>query len=57
MIHKAYDMLEKAEALYQEVIPTGKNRHRLMNFLEEAKNHYEQVKTFYGYNCNMLNAM
>ena len=50
-------MLEKAEALYQEVIPTRKNGQRLLNFLKEAKDHYEQVKTFYGYNCNMLNAM
>ena len=48
-------MLEKAEALYQEVIPTGKNGQRLVNFLEEARNYYEQVKTFYGYNYNMLN--
>ena len=56
-IHKAHDMLEKAEALYQEVIPTGKNGQQLANFLEEARNHYEQVKAFYGYNCNMLNAM
>ena len=50
-------MLEKAETLYQEVIPTGKNEQWLVNFLEEAKDHYEQVKAFYGYNCNMLNAM
>ena len=57
MIHKAHDMLEKAEALYQQVIPTGKNGQRLVNFLEEAKDHYEQVKIFYGYNYNMLNAM
>ena len=56
-IHKAYDMLEKVEALYQEVIPTGKNGQRLVNFLQEAKDHYEQMKTFYGYNCIMLNAM
>ena len=54
-IHKAHDMLEKAKALYREVIPTGKNGQRLVNFLEEARNHYEQVKTFYRYNCNMLN--
>ena len=40
-IHKAHDMFEKAEALYQEVIPTGKNGQRLVNFLEEAKDHYE----------------
>ena len=25
-VHKAHDMLEKAKALYQKVIPTGKNR-------------------------------
>ena len=54
-IHKTYDMFEKVEALYQEVVPTGKNGQRLVNFLKEAKDHYEQVKAFYGYNCNMLN--
>ena len=54
-VHKAHDMLEKVEALYREVIPTGKNKQWLVNFLEEARNHYEQVKAFYGYNCNMLN--
>ena len=54
-IHKAYDMFEKVEALYWKVVPTGKNGQRLVNFLEEAKDHYEQVKAFYGYNCNMLN--
>ena len=52
---KAQEMLEKVEALYWEVIPTGKNGQRLVNFLEEARNHYEQVKAFDGYNCNMLN--
>ena len=48
-------MHEKVKALYQGVILTGKNGQRLVNFLEEARNHYEQVKAFYGYNCNMLN--
>ena len=48
-------MFEKAEAFYQEVVPTGKNGQRLENFLEEAKDHYELVKAFYGYNYNMLN--
>ena len=56
-IHKAYDMFEKAKTLYQEVVPIGKNRQRLVNFLEKAKDHYEQVKMFYKCNCNMLNAM
>ena len=54
-VRKAHDMLEKAEALYREVIPTGKNGQRLVNFLEKSRNHYKQVKAFYGYNCNMLN--
>ena len=54
-IHKAHDMFEKAEALYREIVPIGKNGQQLVNFLEEAKDHYEQVKAFYGYNCNMLN--
>ena len=54
-IHKAHDMFEKTKALYQEVVPIGKNGQRLVNFLEEAKDHYEQVKAFYGYNCDMLN--
>ena len=54
-VRKAHDMLEKAEALYHEVVPTGSNGQRLGNFLVEARNHYEQVKAFYGYNCNMLN--
>ena len=53
----AHDMLEKVETFYQKVIPIGKNGQRLVNFLEEAKDHYEQVKTFYVYNCNMLNVM
>ena len=50
-------MFEKAEALYQEVVPTKKNGQWLVNFLEEVKDYYEQVKMYYGYNCNMLNAM
>ena len=51
VVNKAHDMFEKAEALYREVVPTGKNGQRLVNFLEEAKDHYEKVKAFYGYNC------
>ena len=54
-VRKVHDMLEKAKAFYQEVVPTGKNGQRLVNFLVEARNHYEQVKAFYRYNCNMLN--
>ena len=57
VICKAHKMLDKVETLHQDVIPTGRNRQQLLNFIEEVKDHYEQVKVFYGYNCNMLNSM
>ena len=58
-LHPSYPRTMEApgQTLYQEVIPTGKNGQRLVNFLKEAKDHYEQVKAFYGYNSNMLNTM
>ena len=40
-VHKSHDMLEKTKTLYREVVPIGKNGQRLVNFLEEARNHYE----------------
>ena len=52
---KAHKMLEEAEALLQNFAPTGKNGQQLLNFIEEVRSHCEQVKAFYGYNCNMLN--
>ena len=54
---KAHEMWDKAEALHREFIPTRRNGQQLLNFIEEAKDHYKQVKAFYGHNCNMLNAM
>ena len=57
VVGKAHEMWDKAEALRREFIPTGRNGQQLLNFIEEAKDHYKQVKAFYGHNCNMLNAM
>ena len=54
---KDHEMWDKTEALRREFIPTGRNGQQLLNFIEEAKDHYKQVKAFYGHNCNMLNAM
>ena len=54
---KAHEMWDKAETLRREFIPTGRNGQQLLNFIEEAKDHYKQVKAFHGHNCNMLNAM
>ena len=56
-VTKAHEMWDKVEALPREFIPTERNGQQLLNFIEEAKDHYKQVKTFYGYNCNMLNSM
>ena len=56
-VSKAHEMWDKVEALRREFIPTGRNGQQLLNFIEEAKDHYKQVKAFYGHNCNMLNAM
>ena len=54
-IRKAHEILEKAEVLHQSFSPTGRNEQQLLNFIEEVRNHCEQVKAFYGYNYNMLN--
>ena len=56
-VGKAHEMWDKAKTLRREFIPTGRNGQQLLNFIEEAKDHYKQVKAFYGYNCNMLNSM
>ena len=56
-IYKAHEMLDKAEALHQSFTPIGRNGQQLLNFIEKVKDHYEQVKLFYGYNCNMLSSM
>ena len=56
-IDKAHEMWDNAEALRREFIPTRRNGQQLLSFIEEAKDHYKQVKAFYGYNCNMLNFM
>ena len=54
-IYKDHEMFDKAEALRQSFAPIGSNGQQLLNFIEEVKDHYEQLKAFYEYNCNMLN--
>ena len=54
-ICKTHEMFDKVEALRQSFALIGRNGQQLLNFIEEVKDHYEQVKAFYGYNCNMLN--
>ena len=56
-VSKVHEMWDKAEALRRGFIPIGRKGQQLLNFIEEAKYHYKQVKAFYGYNCNLLNPM
>ena len=53
-VAKAHEMWDKAKALRLEFIPIGKNGQQLLNFIEEVKDHYKQMKAFYGYNCNLF---
>ena len=54
-ICKAHEKFDKRDALHQSFVPIRRNGQQLLNFIEEVKDHYEQVKAFYGYNCNILN--
>ena len=45
-VSKAHEMWDKPEALRWEFIPIGRNGQQLLNFIEEAKDHYKQVKAF-----------
>ena len=40
-VAKAHEMWDKAEALRQKFIPTGRNEQQWLNFIEEAKDHYK----------------
>ena len=56
-IIKANKMLVRARELWEYVLPVGKNGLRLLNFLEEAEDHYRQFRCFHGFNTRMLNFM
>ena len=48
-------MVKKVETLLQSFFPTRRNRQKIMDFLEKAKDQYEQVKNFFGCNPRMIN--
>ena len=41
--NKAQEMLEETEALQRNTVPTGRNGQRLSFFLDEVRDHYNQV--------------
>ena len=53
--NKAQEMLEETEALQRNTIPTRKNGQLLSFFLDEVKDHYNQVVYFYSYHSKILN--
>ena len=48
-------MVKKVETLLQNFFPIGYDRQKIMNFLEKAKDQYEQVKNFFSCNPRMIN--
>ena len=48
-VRKAEEMVDEAEVLRHQCIPTGTFGQRLQDFLDEAKDQYEQIRCFYGF--------
>ena len=47
---KAKEMLERVETLKRNINLIEKHKQHLLFFLDEARDHYNLVKCFYGYN-------
>ena len=52
--NKAQEMLEETKALQRNTIPTRKNGQRLSFFLDEVRDHYNQVVCFYSFHSKIL---
>ena len=50
-------MIKKDEDLRRNINPIGEHMQRLLNFLEETMDHYNEVKCFYGFNSKTINSM
>ena len=48
---------EKVEDLLQTYFPTELDGQRIVSFLEEAMDQYEQVKNFFSCNARMIDNM
>ena len=48
-------MVMKVEGLLQTYVPIGLEGQKIVNFLEEAKDQYEQMKIFFRCNARMIN--
>ena len=55
VIFASWKMVKKVEALLQNFFPIGQDGQKMVNFLEEAKDQYEQLKNFFGCNPCMIN--
>ena len=52
-----WKMVKKVEDLLQTFFPTGRDGQRIVSFLKEARDQYEQVKNFFGGNARMIDNM
>ena len=46
-------MVKKVESLLQTYVPIRPEGQRIVNFLEEVRDQYEQVKKIFGCNAHM----
>ena len=55
IVHKSRKMSEKMQTLIEEYYPKGTLGQRLQDFLEKAREQYEQITRFYEANSDTLN--
>ena len=56
-IFASWKMVKKVEDLLQTYFPIGRDGQRIINFLKETRDQYEQIKNFFGCNARMINNM
>ena len=57
VIFASWKMVKKMEDLLQTYFPTRRDGQKIVSFLEEAMDQYEQVNNFFGFNARMINNM
>ena len=53
----SWKMVKKVVYLLQTSFPIGRDGQKIINFLEEARDQYDQVKNFFGCNARMNDNM
>ena len=54
VISISWKMVKNVEYLLQTSFPTRRDGEKIISFLEETRDQYDQVKNFFGYNARMI---